>query len=148
MKFQNLCSFLFSSNNKNCLTYSRTAIFFPFSDYLNTCSVCNLVQLHLDCGQISKKQRILKCGAYQREVLIRGRRLFWSKCQWCGACLRSGVSQRKYGMYIFHQRLTTCNKDIQFNLIQRRPRPLQYYYPSIRGKQQTFFIKPNQKISI
>ena len=148
MKFQNLHNFLFSSSNKNYLIYSRTTIFFPFSNYLNTCSVCNLVQLQLDCGQISKKHRILKYSAYQREVLIRGRRLFWSKCQRCGACLRSGVYQRKYGMYVFRQRLTTCNKDIQFNVIQWRPRPLQYYRPSIRGKQQTFFIKPNQKISI
>ena len=53
-----------------------------------TCSICILSYLRLNYGQVSKKHRILRSGAYQRVVLIRGRRLFRSQCEWCSAYWR------------------------------------------------------------
>ena len=35
----------------------------------------------MDCIQISNKSHILSYGAYWREALVRGRRLFWSECE-------------------------------------------------------------------
>ena len=75
------------------LMYSRTTTFFPFFHCLYTCFLCILSQL--DCGQIFNKRRILRCGACQREALIRGWFLFWSKSQCYSAYLKLSIYQRE-----------------------------------------------------
>ena len=55
------------------LKYFRAARYFLHGLYF--CSICILIYIRLNYGQISNERRILKRGAYYREEFIRGWRL-------------------------------------------------------------------------
>ena len=66
-----LCNVFFSKlRYLSSLVYFRTTIFFSKFSLLCACSMCILVQLRLNCAQISTKRRVSRYSAHQRAVLI------------------------------------------------------------------------------
>ena len=85
-KFEIFVIFSFQATVNNyhfhILSYIFQNYLFSFFHRLYTFLTCILIQLWSGYDQIYIKRHILKCGAYQRQALISGCHLFWSKCPW------------------------------------------------------------------